>query len=119
MRNIKSLEEVKDGGPIFIYGSGLAGRMMLPKIEITLGKVSGFIDSHKDGIIGDMPIFSFERFSKENKEPSRVIIVSMYFKEIWKYISNTTNIDVYNAYEIFLDMQRNQHRILNQIYELS
>lgn len=96
------LSEFSRLGPVFIYGTGAAGRWMKAALENSDGTtVEGFLDTFQSGICEGLPVLQPQALRQRPADSFTVIIASMYVQEITQVLAENGIRDAINAYPYF------------------
>lgn len=83
MKIASSIADLPTGKPLYLYGAGQGGTVVLEALRGTPGHdVRAFIDTYKSGEQDGLPIVTLERFLRDRPEGAEVAIVSQYYLEI-------------------------------------
>lgn len=118
MRSISHINDIPKGAPLYLYGAGGAGVLILKKLlRVRDINVKGFIDTYKKGteILG-FPVYDLDDFLNMKSDDALVLITSTYFEEISKRLKERKFIKFANAYPIYIDIM--DRRLLMKGYIL-
>ena len=80
---LKSRREVPRGRPVYIFGTGRGGLLLLTDFKRDAGiRIAGFIDNFKTGAIDGLPVLSPAAFFDQETDEAYVVIGSSYYQEI-------------------------------------
>lgn len=101
MKNLRNLDQVPRGAPVYVYGAGKAGATLLRALRRQPGVVAaGFIDSFKSGSAEGLPVIALTDFAQNRPADAQVIIASMYVNEIAEQLDQQGVHDFYNGYPL-------------------
>ncbi|NUB05040.1 sulfotransferase domain-containing protein [Azospirillum sp. Vi22] len=89
-------------GPVFIYGTGAAGRWMKAACDESEGTtVEGFLDTFQSGTCEGLPVLHPQALRQRPADGFTVVIASMYAQEILQVLVENGIRNAVNAYPCF------------------
>ncbi|MBP2294312.1 hypothetical protein [Azospirillum rugosum] len=87
------------GVPLYIYGAGRGGHILKHALDGRSGaRVAAFLDSHKTGTVGGLPILNPAQVATPLAEGAVVVIASQHWREIAGSLDRSRFPRVINAY---------------------
>lgn len=91
---------------IFIYGAGTTGSRLRGVLEARYGrKITGFIDSSRDGQYEDLPVLRPETLLPDDDSSLIIIIASQYWPEISGKLKDFVHAELFNGYYMAIDAE--------------
>lgn len=101
MRTITSCEDIPARMPVYIYGTGTAGRTIFARINAKRnGIVQGFVDSSTRGEINGLPILN-PVADRDVLSNAAILIASQAWVEIRHRLEKLGFANIFNAYPLF------------------
>ncbi len=101
VRAITSCEDIPTGMPVYIYGTGTAGRTIFARINARMcGVVQGFVDGSARGEINGLPILD-PVADRDALNGAAILIASQAWAEIGNRLVRLGFANVYNAYPLY------------------
>lgn len=76
------LENIPQSHPVYIYGSGDAGRYIFKQLKLRGYSIAGFIDSFQCGEVFGVAVHTFDTYLSIRTEDDVILVASTFHKEI-------------------------------------
>lgn len=98
MRLITVVSEIPTGRPLYIYGTGRGGQIMLNAVMSRRGACfRGFIDTFKGGTLNGAPVQSIDDYARHHESDAVVVIASQYIDDITATLRRHGIVDFHNG----------------------
>ncbi|CAO3460084.1 hypothetical protein [Azospirillum argentinense] len=107
VREIRSLAELSESRPLYVYGAGLGGDLLLPLLEdATNQTVSGLIDKFKSGEKHGLPILNLEEAVRTLPKDTPIVVSLAQFGAVAADLVKAGFTNVINANPVVVEQRR-------------
>lgn len=107
VREIRSLAELDTDRPVYIYGAGLGGDVLLPvMVETTTLRIAGFIDKFKSGEKNGYPIVILEEAARTLPKDTPIVVDLPQFGMVAEDLRALGFTNIINAIPVITEQRR-------------